>query len=176
MARAGAVSAPSSNPSSSWDKGAFFFALVLILLLPSSTKRTILVNQPYTAVVQNFSKMASASGVAVAELVFTIIAVIFAVPFLLVAFGFFRNSGFAQRVHPSDPNTEILEDIRDESRLQTEESRLQTIESRRQTIELQAIRKHLEKLDENSELQTKWSELRTNAIIDIGEQLKEKVD
>jgi hypothetical protein len=41
--------APSSNPSSnpSWDQGAFFSALVLLLLLPSSTEPTPLVIQPY---------------------------------------------------------------------------------------------------------------------------------
>jgi hypothetical protein len=48
--------------------------------------------------------------VAVAELAVTIVAVLLVLPYLLVAFGFFPESGFARRVHPSDDD--ILEELR----------------------------------------------------------------
>jgi len=52
-------------------------------------------------------------GVAVATLVFTILAVLFVSPYLLVAFGFFPDSGFARRVHP--PNAAVLEQLQNQN-------------------------------------------------------------
>ncbi|PMD33236.1 hypothetical protein L207DRAFT_589602 [Hyaloscypha variabilis F] len=68
-------------------------------------------------------------GVAVATLVFTILAVLFVVPYVIVAFGFFPESGFASRVHPS--NSAILK-------------------------ELAAMRKDIETLRKNSGSELEW--------------------
>ncbi|KAN0119454.1 hypothetical protein V8E51_001662 [Hyaloscypha variabilis] len=88
-------------------------------------------------------------GVAVATLVFTILAVLFVVPYVLVAFGFFPDSGFARRVHPS--NSAIL-------------------------AELAAMRKDIETLRKNSDFELEWSEIQTDILLTIGEKLKEKMD
>jgi hypothetical protein len=88
-------------------------------------------------------------GVAVATLVFTILAVLFVVPYVIVAFGFFPESGFASRFHPS--NSAILR-------------------------ELAAMRKDIENLRKNSGSELEWSEIKTDTLLTIGEKLKENMD
>lgn len=95
-------------------------------------------------------------GVAVATLVFTILAVLFIMPYLLVAFGFFPDSGFACRVYPS--NNAILTELR------------------LQVHELKEMRKHVKTLRKNSDFGFEWSEIQTDALIVICEKLKEKMD
>jgi hypothetical protein len=102
------------------------------------------------------SDLTFSEGVAVTTLVFTIIAALFVLPHLLVAFGFFPNSDFARRVYPS--NSAILAELRLQRR------------------EVTAIRKNVEILRKNSDLELDWSETQTDAIITIGEKLKEKMD
>ncbi len=77
-------------------------------------------------------------------------------PYLLVAFGFFSESEFARRVHP--PDEPILAQLN------------------LQKCELQEIRKNVKILRKNSDFEFEWSEIQTDAIIVIGEQLKEKMD
>jgi hypothetical protein len=82
--------------------------------------------------------------------VFTIIAVVFVLPYILVAFGFFPKSGFAQRVHPS--NDEILAALD------------------RQTRELTKIRKD-KILRGNSDSELECFDIQTDAIVTIGETI-----
>lgn len=102
-------------------------------------------------------------GIAVAALVLTILAILFVLPRLLVAFGFFPDSAFARRVCPS--NDDIL-------------------------LVLREIRGDVEALRRNSEFHLGWAEVQNNwaevqndlaeaqadAIVEIGKHLKEKMD
>jgi hypothetical protein len=98
-------------------------------------------------------KMASdltfTEGVAVATLVFAILAVLCVLPYLVVAFGFFPDSAFAGRVYP--PNKDIL-------------------------LELRRVLCEVEKLRKNSDSQVEWAEIQTDTVVTIGEMLKEKID
>ena len=102
------------------------------------------------------SDLTFSEGVAIATLVFTILAVLFVLPYLLVAFGFFPDSDFAHRVHPS--NDDILAVLH------------------HQKDELTEIRRHIEILRKNSNFELDWLDVQTDAIITIGENLKEKMD
>jgi len=94
--------------------------------------------------------------VALATLVFAILAVLLFLPYFLVAFGFFPNSAFVRRVHPS--KNDILAELCLQNR------------------ELTTIRKDIEILRKNSDFELDWVETQTDAIIAIGEKLKEKMD
>jgi len=88
-------------------------------------------------------------GVAIATLVVNILGVLCVLPFLLVAFGFFPDSGFAHRVHP------CYEDA---------------------LKNLSAQQKDTAEIRRDVEMQLECFETQTDAIITIGEKLKEKMD
>lgn len=77
------------------------------------------------------------------------------VPFLVVAAGFFPDSGFARRVYFSD--AQILEELD------------------RQREELTVIREDIEILRNNSNLNLGWFEHQTSAVHTIAETSKEKM-
>jgi hypothetical protein len=101
-------------------------------------------------------KMASdltfTEGVAVAALVFTILAVLLVLPYLVVAFGFFPDSAFAGRVYPSIPSNKDI------------------------VLELRRLHCEVEKLRKTSESQVEWAEIQTDTVVTIGETLIEKMD
>jgi hypothetical protein len=102
------------------------------------------------------SDLTFSEKVAVAQLVFEILAVLFVVPFLVVAFGFFPDSAFARRVHPS--NDAILAQLHLQKR------------------ELKAIHKTVTVLRTNSDLELEWFDTLTDTVIENGNTLKEKMD
>ncbi|KAG4420031.1 hypothetical protein IFR04_006790 [Cadophora malorum] len=102
------------------------------------------------------SEWSFSDQVVLATLVFAILAVLLVLPYFLVTFGFFPDSAFARRVHPS--NNDIWAELRLQNR------------------ELTTIRKDIEILRKNSDFELDWVETQTDAIIAIGEKLKEKMD
>jgi hypothetical protein len=88
-------------------------------------------------------------GVAIASLVFNILAVLLALPYLIVSFGFPPNSDISHRVH--HPNEHILTQI--------EELRLELAVQR-----------------SNSDFQLEWSTIQADALISIGKTLSENMD
>lgn len=105
------------------------------------------------------SDLSFTEAVAVATLVVAILAVLLVLPYILVAFGFFPDSGFAHRVHPL-PNPLIV-DILQELRLQKD---------------LAAIRNDIETMRQNTDFALDWFETQTDAILEIVENVKEKMD
>ena len=77
-------------------------------------------------------------------------------PYFLVAFGFFPNSAFVRRVHPS--NNDILAELCLQNR------------------ELTTIRKDIEILRKNSDFELDWVETQTDAIIAINRRKVERED
>jgi outer membrane murein-binding lipoprotein Lpp len=129
--------------------------------------------------------------VALAALVFAILAVLLFLPYFLIAFGFFSESGFASRVHPS--NDKVLTELRAQNEqlgainrnaeiinenVERLNSNVETLNNNVERLnnDVGKLSNDVKKIKKTSDFALEWLEHHTDIVTTIFEDEKEKMD